>query len=1166
MVENLISTSSVVLEGPELSICDRDPIHAPGAIQPYGALLALDFVIGRVTHASANLAAFLAVPAEAALGRPIADLLGEDSLPLLTLLDQRARAAAPGVFFEARGELKRDGGFLHLRAHGSGRRVCIDMEHSKVSRASLSVFYRWQHLIDSFAEANNTIELCEQVVRGLKSITGFDHVLAYRFGEAGHGEVIAEARAEGLVSYLGVRFPAGDLPQQARELYLRQRVGNIENCDDTPVALLADPAPDNSEPLDLTRSVLRCYSPLHLEYMRNMGTVATLRIGLVQRGVLWGLLVCNHMSPRPVDPQMRAVADMIGQMISLLLGSLGSAELLVQRQARGNIFKALLGRLATPMPLFEALAAAQSELLDLMVATGAILRGSGKIFLLGRTPPRPMAERLLATLCDEATDDIFAVNDLGIRHPEFANSIDSSSGALLSKLGVGYHGDAIIWLRPEQAQTVVWGGDPTHHINIDGVTGQVHPRASFAAWRESVTGRSAPWTEVDRSFAVELRAAIESESAFRIKAELALKSTILDATLQHMNLGIMMIDADHRILVCNGLAAKSLGLTESFMDSGPRLQEVVEASRAQSADNDIGQELRDFLTEACFVSGPSLTERRGSDGVVYLVRSMPMSGGGFVSTFGDITVQKEAEAILQMALDQAQAANLAKSEFLATMSHEIRSPLSGLLGVIELLRETKLEPEQLDMSNMAHDSASGLLAVLNDILTFSKIEATGLAIIPEPVGLRHLVRAVAEPHKLEAARKGVELTWSFDPEMPDCVSIDPLRLRQIVNNLFSNAVKFTKAGKIDLTVERATMEPAAQMSFTFRDTGIGMTEAVLNRLFQPFVQADASTTRDFGGTGLGLSISFRLAEMLGGSLAATSVSGQGSAFVLTLPLHPAQMAEVREEANAEPASILAEGSKVLVVDDNATMRWLTSRQLTLLGVGVETAENGEMALQMLRAGQFDLVLTDCHMPRMDGIALTRAMRAESDLRLRGLPVVGLTADVTETQRTRAFEAGMVDLAIKPLSRLQLAHLLACHLPSGRMRTASESLQPIRQPVAFDKEIYEDVFSQDDPEGRAWLAEYFAMAEPLIGDLRRFANATHETLLPRQEIAESAHALAGASLSVGATRLGEEARALQHTAISDPAAQLVERMERLQDELAAARIAVSEFFGDGREVA
>jgi signal transduction histidine kinase/CheY-like chemotaxis protein/HPt (histidine-containing phosphotransfer) domain-containing protein len=688
-----------------------------------------------------------------------------------------------------------------------------------------------------------------------------------------------------------------------------------------------------------------------------------------------------------------------------------------------------------------------------------------------------------------------------------------------------------------------------------------------------VKGRSAPWTESDLALAADLRRAIETETAHRTKAELALKSNSLEITLRHMNQGIMMIDADHRVQVCNDGALRSLGLAKSLMNSRPRLEEIVEdlARERRSGGEALLQDLRDFLPEVRLADEPRITERTGPDGVVYEVRSMPMPGGGVVSTYTDVTLRKETEAKLRVARDQAQAATHAKSEFLATMSHEIRSPLSGLVGLIELLRETKLEPEQLQMANMAHDSALALLAVLNDVLTFSKIEAKGLSIMPEAVRLRDLVAAVVEPHRLEAARKSVVLTWSADPALPDCVSVDPLRLRQILNNLLSNAVKFTLSGDIELRVELAGDGSGAQMTFSARDSGIGMTEAVLGRLFEPFVQADASTTRDFGGTGLGLSISSRLARMLGGTLTASSRHGVGSTFVLTLPLLAAETPDASDAANAAPAPAIAgRGARVLVVDDDPSIRWLTKRQLELLGLTAVAAENGESALELLRAERFDLVLTDCHMPRMDGIALARAIRGEPDPRLRGIPIVGLTADVTETQRDRALAAGMAEVGMKPLSRAQLSQLLARHLPSGAGKNPEEAHAPAPAParpsVAFDDETYKDLFEGDDLEGKAWLDEYFAMADSLVVELQRFVGVAAEADLPRLEIAEAAHALAGASLSVGATRVGEEARALQYAAAGDAAARLIDRQETLRKELDAAKTAVSEFLAGSRAAA
>ena len=230
----------------------------------------------------------------------------------------------------------------------------------------------------------------------------------------------------------------------------------------------------------------------------------------------------------------------------------------------------------------------------------------------------------------------------------------------------------------------------------------------------------------------------------------------------------------------------------------------------------------------------------------------PAPGGGVVLTYTDITPRKKYEAELKAAREEADRAAKVKSEFLATIHHEIRSPMSGMLGVLEILNRTNLDDDQSRMTNMVQSSASGLLAVLNDILDFSKIEAEALSIVPETINLGGLVNEIVQPHVFAAARKGVGLTARFDQEVPDYIETDPLRLRQIINNLLANSVKFTAEGEIELAVDIVAGGTDPRLRLVVRDTGIGMSADVIERLFEPFMQADSSTTQIFGGTGLGL--------------------------------------------------------------------------------------------------------------------------------------------------------------------------------------------------------------------------------------------------------------------------------------------------------------------------
>jgi len=456
---------------PQASSCDAEPIHIPAAIQPQGAFLAALADSGLVSHASANLALILGVPAKTVLCRTLEGIFGTTTGRELLVADYGDRLTIPGPHANT----------LHLHAFRSGRHLCIDIEPIPASPAEQSPMEKVQATVTHFGRATHRVELCQLAVRGLAAITGYDRVMAYRFAEDGHGEVIAEALADGLDPYLGLHYPASDVPPQARRLYLRQRVGAIANSSYDPVPLLVDPRVDDGVPLDLTHSALRSVSPIHREYMRNMKTAASLTIALVAHDELWGMLVCRHSTPRIAGPDLRAVAELIGRVVSLLLTPLGNLSVNARRLERKDALRALVNQISAPLPLVEAVGAAQSELLQLVDAAGAVLHIAGTTRLFGLTPPQETVESMLALLRGQAGGEVFAVDDLGRRFPLLANCASAASGALLLPLSPDSD-DVILWCRPEQLHTISWGGNPVEHLSTDTVSGRLSPRASFAAW------------------------------------------------------------------------------------------------------------------------------------------------------------------------------------------------------------------------------------------------------------------------------------------------------------------------------------------------------------------------------------------------------------------------------------------------------------------------------------------------------------------------------------------------------------------------------------------------------------------------------------------------------------------------------------------------------------
>jgi len=477
-------------------------------------------------------------------------------------------------------------------------------------------------------------------------------------------------------------------------------------------------------------------------------------------------------------------------------------------------------------------------------------------------------------------------------------------------------------------------------------------------------GRMAEALAVFRATAVEMEEA-------NLKEIREARSRLTDA-IESISEGFSLYDADDKLIVCNNRYRDLFASHADVMQPGTSFETIVRTAVDRGLIEDADGRSDAWLQqriERHRSPGPAHVQHR-SDGRWIRVSERKTASGGVVATYTDITEMKQHEAELAAARDAADEANRSKSSFLATMSHEIRTPMNAVIGMSSLLLDTGLSEEQRDYASTIRDSSEALLTIINDILDFSKIEAGRMDIEAQPFDLRDCVESALDLVSNRAAEKHLDIAYLFEGEVPPAIQGDVTRLRQILLNLLTNAVKFTDQGEVVVTVE----SKGDRLEFAVRDTGIGLDEEGKSRLFQSFSQADSSTTRKYGGTGLGLAISKKLAELMGGTMWVESAGrGHGSTFHFTIRGERADLPQGtrRDFVGAQPA---LQGGRILVVDDNATNRRILALQAAKWGMVVKDTEAPERALQILMRESFDMAILDMHMPGMDGATLAARIR------------------------------------------------------------------------------------------------------------------------------------------------------------------------------------------------
>jgi two-component system sensor histidine kinase EvgS len=644
----------------------------------------------------------------------------------------------------------------------------------------------------------------------------------------------------------------------------------------------------------------------------------------------------------------------------------------------------------------------------------------------------------------------------------------------------------------------------------------------------------------------------------QVRAALQEREVFQRSLFAAARVAIMSLDLEGRFTSFNPYAERLTGYRAEEMIGKRGVDRLLLAEEAQrvAADLTAARDQRvppdaRMITAMIEQGTPPLewtVVRKDGSHVPVLLATSAMRDGtgktvGYLGVGTDLTQIKQLEQRLRSSEARAREASDAKSSFVAAMSHEIRTPMIGVTGMLEVLQHSELSDDQRRTIQVIQQSARSLLQIIGDILDFSKVEAGRLELSPTTISLPRLLQSTVANFSGSASSKGLVLTCEVDDRIGPAHVADGLRLRQVLSNFLSNAIKFTEKGVVEAALEWQGRDgDGDRVCFRITDTGIGVTPEQQARLFQPFSQAEGSTTRRFGGTGLGLVISRRLAELMGAQVEMDSTPGAGTTLRLTVTLPRGKVEELEPELAPDASQgfmarplptveqALAERSLILIVDDHPTNRLVVARQLALAGYASEAAEDGVQGLAAWRSGRYALILSDVHMPEMDGYEMARALRdEEARTHKPRTPVIALTAAALKGEAERCLAAGMDQYLAKPVSIPELVQALQRWLPhtaplAGDMRAPAPLPQLGGDPTPLDPSVLMPLTGGDAAETRALLDDYLAATEADLVELR-----TAQAAGDLERLARQAHKLKGAARLVGAHPLAEAAASLEHAA-------------------------------------
>ncbi|ACJ01146.1 ATP-binding protein [Rhodospirillum centenum] len=875
-----------------LDACAREPIHILGNIQSHGALLAADGA-GVVRQCSSNLQEFLGLLPAEALDRPLSTLLGRG---IATWADSTAADSEERPPLKVRRHrIARTGLTVWLRAHRRGGMTIVEMERAEVM-APAPDSPDDRPALSRILHERNLYRACQDAADLVQAVAGYDRVMVYMFHPDMTGEVVAEARSRSMASYLGLRYPASDIPAQARRLYLEARLRQVVDIHSLPVPIEPLLNPQTGQPLDLGLAHLRSLSPVHIEYLANMGVTASLTLSVIVDGALWGLIACHHTQPFWLDPDRQQricrVADALARSIRTATRRL-DAQATRQAARQFARLQRVVARSRSPL---EDIILSRQGLLNAIDADGVALVAGRSVLSTGAVPEADWLRQFARILADRAGEASFVSECLGRDVPDLPAPGPAASGCIAQLIDPA--GPVVIAaFAGEVGGTVNWGGNPDKPVEWDPAKGRLSPRKSFELWKQQLRGHTRPWRRADIRLIADVGRLLTVDQAGnpdgmvreiervsrRLGGEKQVRREILDVLLD----GIVLVasirdDNEMKVHAVNRLFRDVFGIS-----GDKRLPHRLETFLETFG-------LPPELADPAFTDFPMTREvwssRRGRRWFSFdrrtVFNAQGESGGTKLALIClyDVTAYKQAEEALMAARQQAISAMEQQRKFIAAASHELRTPLNAIIGFSEMIQmqtfgpvgDTRYQEYATDILNAGRH----LLDLINDILTLGRMQPGAAAAADAPVCLNDEIRQALRMVEDQARARSIAVVWE-EPPYRILLDMEARAVRQILLNLLSNAVKFTPpGGQVSVVLGGHDGE---DLWLEISDTGIGIAEADMEHVFEPFFRAGNVYTRSTEGTGLGLSIVRALMEAHGGRVSLRSRYGQGTTLRITLP-------------------------------------------------------------------------------------------------------------------------------------------------------------------------------------------------------------------------------------------------------------------------------------------